>query len=194
MDHYPRNSRWPPAAEAVAAAANGDQRQLGLILGDGVPKLVAFFRGMGFNKFDAEDLASDTCEALVRHLPRLRNHQAFEAWFWRIARNKYHDHLRRRQRKPTPPSTDIEHDQPEDELMLMADHAAVRVAFDRVSPRDRELLWLRDVVEMSYADIAASMRNREGAVRVAVMRARQRLEVAIQEVEAEDSYGETGHR
>lgn len=185
MDRTPASPRWPPAAEAVTAAANGDHGELSAILANGVPKLVAFFRGMGFNSYDAEDLASDTCESLVRHLPRLRNPQAFEAWFWRIARNKYHDHIRRIKRAPESPSEHTTHDQPEDGLVLDAEHENVRMALSRISPKDRELLWLRDVVEMSYTDIAGRLRAREGSVRVAVMRARQRLEQAIDEVDSD---------
>ena len=65
--------------------------------------------------------------------------------------------------------------------MLLYEHAEIREAFASLRPRDRELLWLREVVGLGYADIAGRFSLREGAVRIAVMRARQRLEEALGE-------------
>lgn len=75
------------------------------------------------------------------------------------------------------------YDDPSDALLVAGDHAAIREAFLTLKVRDRELLWMRDVVELSYSDIAGRFSMREGAVRIAVMRARQRLEGALREIE-----------
>lgn len=48
--------------------------------------------------------------------------------------------------------------------------------FDRLSMRDRELIRMRHVDQMSYAEIAKALHMREGAVRTALARAKQRLE------------------
>ncbi len=175
---------WPPDAVAVEAARDGDRATLTLILSVGVPKLIAFYRGMGFSTQDAEDLTSETCESIVRHLPRLRNPHTFEAWFWRIARNKFHDHLRRRKRTPRPRETEVAHDGPEDKMVIEAEHESVRSALLELPPRDRELLWLRDVAGLPYGDIAGRYGATSGAVRIAVMRARRRLEEALGVIEA----------
>jgi RNA polymerase sigma-70 factor (ECF subfamily) len=139
---------------------------------------------MGFSTQDAEDLTSETCESIVRHIRGLRNPHTFEAWFWRIARNKFHDHLRRRRRTPQNQDTDIAHDGPEEKLVIEAEHESVRVALQELPARDRELLWLRDVAGLPYGDIAGRYGATSGAVRVAVMRARRRLEEALAVVEA----------
>jgi len=182
---YSPNHRWPPDAETVDAARNGDRQVLTSMLAVGVPKLVAFYRGMGFSVQDAEDIAADTSESIVRHLPKLRNPQTFEAWFWRIARNKYHDHLRRRRRTPDVREAGSVQEMPEDTVLLKSEHEAVRLAFLTLAAHDRELLWLREVVGMAYADIAGRMSVTSGATRVAVMRARRRLEEALAMVEDE---------
>lgn len=175
---------WPPPPEVVAAARKGDLRVVTAIARAGIPKLVAFYLGLGLRRPDAEDLASETCEAMVRTLPGLRDPDRFEAWFWRIARSKFYDHLRRRRREPLA-SLDREemHDDPSDAVVISDEHAEVRRAFATLRPHDRELLWMRDVVGLGYGDIAGRLRMREGAIRVAVMRARQRLEVALREHE-----------
>lgn len=169
---------WPPLADEVSAARDGDGDALHRILAAAMPKLVAFFRGLGLRIHDAEDLAADTGEALVRHLGKLRNPATFETWFWRVARNKFHDYLRRKQ-LPQEKAVPVPEPPPDDHLMLADDHQAVREAFVQLKPRDREVLWMRDVVGLDYQEIAGRLRLKEGAVRVAVMRARQRLEEGL---------------
>ena len=75
------------------------------------------------------------------------------------------------------------YDDPSDVLVTASEHVSVREAFLSLKMKDRELLWMRDVVGLAYADIAGRLFMREGAIRVAVMRARQRLEQALGEVE-----------
>lgn len=174
---------WPPSINQVTAAQNGDDGQLTIILASGIPKLVAFYRGMGLRLHDAEDLASDTCEALVRSILKLRDPARFEPWFWKVARSKFYDHLRRGKRSDKPLERDEMFDDPSDVAVIADEHASIRVAFQTLKTRDRELLWMRDVIGLAYGDIAGRLRMREGAIRIAVMRARQRLEVALIEVE-----------
>ena len=177
LDPYRDNWReWPPVQSDVEAARDGSSPALHAILAAAVPKLVAFYRGLGLKPQDAEDLASDACEAVIRYLPRLRDPVTFEAWFWKVARNKFHDHLRRKQRPTPQEGTPVSFELPEERIMVTADHTQVRHAFERLRLRDRELLWMRDVVGLRYADISGRLRLSEGAIRIAVMRARRRLE------------------
>lgn len=179
---------WPPAPDAVEEAQQGDHRVMTVIATAAVPKLVSFYRGQGIRAHDAEDLAGDAIEAVVRNLPQLRDAARFEAWFWRIARSKFYDHLRQKHRGG-PPVTDREEmfDDPADNLLIADEHADVREAFAVLKDRDRDLLWMRDVVGLPYSDLAGRLKLSEGALRIAVMRARQRLEEALaQQPRAED--------
>ena len=103
------SSQWPPPLSEATAARDGDQAALASILTKGLPRLVAFYRGQGLDLADAEDVASDVCESLVRSIGRLRSPQAFEAWFWRVARSKFHDYLRRRHRPLPAPELETSH-------------------------------------------------------------------------------------
>ncbi len=178
---------WPPTPQDITAAQNGDPGQLDRIMVSGIPKLVAFYRGMGLRVHDAEDLASDTCEALVRSLPKLRQPDRFEPWFWKVARSKFYDHLRRIRRPDRATDREEMYDDPSDAMVVADEHRMVRLAFESLRIRDRELLWMRDVVGLEYADISGRLEISEGAIRIAVMRARQRLEEALQQVEQEPS-------
>jgi RNA polymerase sigma-70 factor (ECF subfamily) len=181
---------WPPTFQDVVAAQNGDPSRLTTIMASGIPKLFAFYRGLGLRVHDAEDLAADTCEAVVRSIPDLRDPAKFEPWFWRVARSKFYDHLRRNHRPDDRPTErDEMYDDPSDAAVITDEHRSVRVAFQSLKNRDQELLWMRDVIGLAYTDIAGRFRMREGAIRIAVMRARQRLEEAIAEVESEQSAG-----
>lgn len=173
---------WPPAPDAVELAQTGDHQVLTVIATAAVPKLVSFYRGQGLRPHDAEDLAGDAIEAVVRTLPRLRDAARFEVWFWRIARSKFYDHLRRKQ-KGGPPLAEREEmfDDPADHLLIADEHADVRAAFAALKQRDRDLLWMRDVVGLPYSDMSGRLSLSEGALRIGVMRARQRLEAALGE-------------
>ena len=175
------SSQWPPSLSEATAARDGDQAALASILTKGLPRLVAFFRGQGLALADAEDVASDVCESLVRSIGRLRSPQAFEAWFWRIARSKFHDHLRRRHRPLPAPDLETSRVLPEEHALDQEDFRRVRFAFARLGPRDRELLWLREVEGLSHAEIGGRIFKREGSVRVAIHRARRRFQQLLGE-------------
>jgi RNA polymerase sigma-70 factor (ECF subfamily) len=55
----------------------------------------------------------------------------------------------------------------------------VQTALDRLAPRDREILVMRHLEEMSAADIAAILGISEGAVRVRLLRALARLRALL---------------
>ncbi len=171
---------WPPSPAAVELARQGDHQVLTVIATAAVPKLVSFYRGQGLRAHDAEDLAGDAIESVVRTLPRLRDPARFEAWFWRIARSKFYDHLRRKQRGG-PPVVEREamFEDPAENLLIADEHTDVRVAFALLRDRDRDLLWMRDVVGLAYSDISRRLDLSEGALRIGVMRARQRLQEAL---------------
>lgn len=59
---------------------------------------------------------------------------------------------------------------------------SVRIAFERLSIDDQELLWLRLVAELSAAEVASVIGRREGAVRQAQSRALTRLRRELEEV------------
>lgn len=169
---------------AVEAARGGDDRVLTEILVAAMPKLVAFYRGMGLAVHDAEDVASDTGESIVRNIPKLRDANRFEGWFWRVARSKFYDHLRKKQRTPKASDRDTDFDVPDEPVLVEAEHLLVRRAFQRLSVRDRELLWMRDVLGLAYSEMGSRFVVSEGAIRIGVMRARKRLEEAFDELDA----------
>lgn len=177
---------WPPSVDRVVAARDGDRIELGRILGDGFPKLVAFYRGSGLRHADAEELASEALEGMVKSLPKLREPVAFEAWFWSVARNRFRSKLRTKGRT----ERELEYppvDDPEDLAVAGEEHSLIREAMAELSVRDRQILWLREVEGLTHAEIAGRMTLATGAVRVAALRARRRLAEAYEELLPESS-------
>jgi RNA polymerase sigma factor (sigma-70 family) len=167
----------------VVRARAGDLHALSKLLTAGFPRLVGYFRASGVGPAEADDLAADTLESLLRHIARLRRAASFEAWFWTIARTRLRTWIRKNRRpkrhEPVPPSPPLP-----GELVEMADeHAQIRGALRVLSARDRELLWLREVEGLSYEEIATRFQLAAGTVRVACHRARQRLEDAYRGLE-----------
>jgi RNA polymerase sigma-70 factor, ECF subfamily len=168
---------WPPSLAEVEAAREGDTQVLGVILAAGYPKLVAFYRGMGLRWADAEELASEAMEGMVRNLPRLREAAAFEGWFWTVARNRMRSQFRRSGRK----DRELEYapvDDPADLAAMVDEHTAIRIALAQLPERDRQILWLREVEGLSHEEIGTRLSLATGATRVAALRARRKLEEA----------------
>jgi RNA polymerase sigma-70 factor, ECF subfamily len=167
-------SGWPPSRQHVENARTGDNDALGTILVTGFPRLVAFYRGMGLSKADSEELASEAVEGMIKSIRRLREPDAFEGWFWTIARNRLRSRIRRKGRT----ERELEYgpvDDPESIVMAREEHQTIRAALAHLSTRDREILWLREVEQLTHEEVADRLAMRPGAVRVAALRARRRL-------------------
>ncbi|MEX1005043.1 MAG: sigma-70 family RNA polymerase sigma factor [Acidimicrobiia bacterium] len=168
-------SGWPPSRQHIESARIGDNDALGAILFKGFPRLVAFYRGMGLSAADSEELASEAIEGMVKSIRRLREPDAFEGWFWTIARNRLRSRIRRKGRV----ERELEYgpvDDPESIVLIREEHHTIRAALAHLSARDREILWLREVEQLTHEEVAARLTMRPGAVRVAALRARRRLE------------------
>ena len=139
---------------------------------------------MGLSKADSEELASEAVEGMVKSIRRLREPDAFEGWFWTVARNRLRSRLSRKGRI----ERELEYgpvDDPESIVVTREEHSNIRMALEHLSDRDRQVLWLREVEELSHEEIAIRMKLQPGAVRVAALRARRRLtEVYERQTEA----------
>jgi len=175
---------WPPALETVERARDHDSDAISTLFSAGYPRLIGFFRVAGVPGPDAEDLAAETVEAIVKSLPRLRAPIAFEAWFWTIARAKLRTWIRKRRRPRPDPPISPEASRPDELAEIDEEHAAIVQALELLSTRDRELLWLREVEQLSYEEIGGRLGAAVGTVRVACHRARRRLEAAYERLES----------
>lgn len=138
---------------------------------------------------DAEDLTSQTFLTAMEQLGRYRGSGTFQAWLFRIARNKSIDHYRRHKRLVPMPSNGEWIDG-----AVLPDTAVERqLALDAVShqlrnlaPDRAEVVSLRIFGQLETAEIADMLNKSETAVRMLLHRGvrdlQERLAPMAQEV------------
>lgn len=152
---------------------------MGTVLGAGHPRLLAFFHGVGMPADLVSEITSEALEGMVRNFPKLRDPDAFEGWFWAIARNRMRTGIRRYRSRRNPSDAFVSPSTPEEKVVVKEEHTHIRLAMEQLTLRDRELLWLREVEGLEYDEIGTRLGTTAGTVRVAVHRARRRLEEAF---------------
>ncbi|MGH3472446.1 MAG: sigma-70 family RNA polymerase sigma factor [Nocardioidaceae bacterium] len=128
----------------------------------------------------AEDVAQETCLAVLAALPRYRDSGApFEAFVRGIAAKKVAD--ARRAMRRTPVSTEEVPDvvdsapTPEERLVFASETEAVSNLLNRLPATLRDVMVLRVLIDLSTRETAATLGMSAGAVRVAQHRALCRL-------------------
>ncbi len=155
------------------------------------------------NYDDALDLAQETFIRLYRYKHAYRSAQRFSTWLYTIATNVARTFYQQRQRRATVSfsalSPDEEGEQHEWEIpdsSYMPDtrvdstYLAQRIqrALMQLPAVFREAIVLREIMELSYEEIAEVMQTELGTVKSRINRARQRLQELLRDV-YEELYG-----
>ncbi len=138
-----------------------------------------YLLGLTRNPDLAEDLLSDTfCTAIIS-LERFRGDGSIKSWLLTIARNKWLDHLRKRQ-----PISDVDLTElyiadtapgPEQRAMMREAAQRALALLAQEEPRTRTVVKMR-IEGYSYYEIAQKLNIREGSARVIDFRARKKLQ------------------
>jgi RNA polymerase sigma-70 factor (ECF subfamily) len=126
----------------------------------------------------AEDVVQDAFAAAYRNLDALREPARFRSWFHTIVR-RASLRGRRRSRRPEVLLEDLPEVGREEPALTPADER-ILLAINALPRCYREILAARYLSEMPYPDIAAMFGLSEGAVRVRVFRAKQRLRACLE--------------
>jgi RNA polymerase sigma factor (sigma-70 family) len=130
------------------------------------------------NQADAEDLTAQTFLMALEKLQRYREQGNFKAWLFTIAHNKAMDHFRTKRTElqldvaemragQTDPLTNVIQSEQIQQLS-----ALIR----SLDQNDQELLRLRYVADLSFAEMAALLGKREDAVKKSLYRLQTRLQ------------------
>ena len=170
-------------AEAVALTLRGDPRGPELLLTRYQMDVYNVSLRMLRNPADAEDATQDVFLRAFSRLHQYRPTEPFGAWLHGIARNRCLDIIRSRRslgelgvldRPPRPATEDVEA-----AAIAQLTSERVRAALDRLTERERSLLVLRYWEDLSTEVVARSLAMTEGAVRVALLRARRSLAAVL---------------
>ena len=175
----------------VRDARAGDSDALGQLYDTYRDRVARFATGRLGDAEKAEDVTSETFEAVCRNLGAYRPGTDFEAWLFTIAHRRVADHFRRRFRRREVGLDEAVHPDhreghalpavagPEEAVLAAERRAEVAGAFKRLRADQQEVLALRVLGGLSAAQVGAVLGKSEGAVRVAQHRALRSLREAM---------------
>ena len=143
------------------------------------------------NRADAEDLVQDTVVKALRFADRFQPGTNLKAWLYTILHNTWRNRRRDASREPVDVDSARVDDAatqiagpsvvetPERILLREALDADLQSALDGLPEAFREAVWLRDVEEFSYAEIADMLGIPVGTVMSRISRGRRQLFEAL---------------
>ena len=126
---------------------------------------------------DAEDLAAKTFMRAWQHMATYDDRGVpFSAWLYRIAHNLVIDHYRRRGRDSQVPIDDLpmlpsHSEDPEQAAERALTAEALRLAINRLTEEQAQVVTLRFLEGLSITEVAGSMGKTEGAIKAMQYRA-----------------------
>jgi RNA polymerase sigma factor (sigma-70 family) len=167
-------------ADLVHRVKRGDDEALAVLLRRYMDDLYRFCCHLVSNRQDAEDICQESLTRAIDRADTLERGSAFRGWLFRIARNLSVDVFRQRRRictlldeeEPPPP---LRFEGPQEAVVVGEEHQTVAQALSRLAQRHKEVLLLREVEGLSYADIGEHLHVSHAAVETLLFRARRRL-------------------
>lgn len=147
----------------------------------------------------AEDLVQDTYLKAIRFWPTFKPGTNLKAWLFAILHNTFRNDLRTASRHPEDPDSDAidrlplaspEAD-PEQLLLRSTLDADLQAALDALPAVYREAVWLRDVEDCTYQEIADILGVPMGTVMSRIARGRKRLYTHLVEKSGASSRSES---
>jgi len=135
------------------------------------------------NGSDAEDLVQDTYLKAFRFADSFERGTNLKAWLFTILHNTHRNRRRHGSRDPVDIDSEVvdaapdagEARSPEDLLLRATIDADLQAALDDLPERYREAVWLRDVEELTYQEIASALDVPMGTVMSRISRGRRLL-------------------
>jgi RNA polymerase sigma-70 factor (ECF subfamily) len=159
-----------------------------------------FQLGSDFNRDDVEEICQEAFLAVVKHLDSFQGESRFQTWLFRIAANKARDYRERRRAakrgggqapvslQAEDPETGLAPDPPSaaptpDAVLIGVQQAAlVGEALGQLGEPCREVIELRYFADLSYEEIAASLKLNAKTVSSRLSKCLDRLEAVAREL------------
>jgi RNA polymerase sigma-70 factor, ECF subfamily len=180
-----------PGEEAalVRSAQGGDAAAFTSIVRHFQRPVYRIAYGLTRNTADADDLAQETFVRAYQAIGRFRAGEPLYPWLARIATNLAFSLFRRRKRRPEAELEPLvetgrqwaSEDDPVEEVARSERGERVQKAFAMLSEEHQAVLTLRVVQDLSYEEIAATLRIPPGTVMSRLSRARAELKKHLQE-------------
>lgn len=175
----------PNYDELAVAATAGDERAMRVLLDSITPMILRYCRARATVLRDGatspEDIAQEAVLAVIAALPTwVPGSRPFVAWVMRVTSNKVYDAHRAATRLRLDWTAEVMDGVdpapgPAERVERLDDVAAARLLLGGLTDRQREVLVMRVVCQMTAEEVAAVLGTSPGAVRVAQHRALQTL-------------------
>ncbi|HST18807.1 MAG TPA: sigma-70 family RNA polymerase sigma factor [Gaiellaceae bacterium] len=171
-----------PDPAVLRKAQKGDERAFAIILRTYETPVYNYVLRLTGDKVLAEDLTQEVFLRVYQGLPRFSLRCKFTTWLFQVTKNRVLDELRAKERRPVAPAN--LDDMPQLEVV---DQPVERVeTIDalwraiEVLPVDLKMaLLLRDVVGLSYNEIADSLEITLATVKWRIFKAREDVQIAL---------------
>lgn len=178
----PASSLKQPDRAVLRRAQRGDEQAFALIVRSHERLVFTYVLRIVGDRALAEDLTQEIFLRIYQGLPRFSLRSTFTTWLFQVAKNRVLDELRAIERRPRGVNID---DVPPLEL--------VDQPFDRAGTIDalwssigalnadlKTALLLRDVVGLSYAEIADALEITLATVKWRIFKAREEVQAALE--------------
>lgn len=165
-------------------AKDGDRRALEALVerhAAGVRRLTAYLLA---DTQDAEDAAQEALAKLCTRIGQFRGEARFQTWLHSLVANTCRDMADRQRRRRHQPLEAVSEapaaEVPEDVALQREQRAHLRECMERLSHDQRRVLVMKDVLQLSYEQIADAMSMPVGTVKCHAHRGRLRMRDAME--------------
>jgi len=171
--------------QLVRKAQADDERALGELVHRYESKVYSLALKMLRNPEDAEDVLQDTFLRAYRGIKSFQGHSTFSTWIYRITANSALMRLRKKQlpmvwiddadERETPINIADWSPSPVEQLLSQETQVAMNEAIEALPPEFRQVFVLRDIEELSNAEVADILDLSVPAVKSRLHRARLKV-------------------
>lgn len=168
----------------ISRARGGDREAFGELVEQYRDNVYRLAYRMCGNAYDADEAAQEAFVAAWRALPNFRGDAKFSTWLYRLTTNAAIDVMRREKRHQTMGDGEMidladDADSPQETVERTEQQEAVQKALATLSEEYREVLLLRYMEELDYAEIAEVLQLPSGTVKSRINRAKAALKTAL---------------
>ena len=168
----------------ISRARDGDREAFGALVEQYRDNVYRLAYRMCGNAYDADEAAQEAFVAAWRALPNFRGDAKFSTWLYRLTTNAAIDVMRREKRHQTVGDGEMmeladDADSPQETVERTEQQEAVQNALATLSEEYREVLLLRYMEELDYAEIAEVLQLPSGTVKSRINRAKAALKTAL---------------
>ena len=171
-----------PDPEILRRAQRGDERAFALIVEEYQTPIFNYVLRLTNDRSLAEDMTQEVFMRVFQGLPRFSLRCKFTTWLFQVTKNRVLDELRALERRPRS-VVNIDDVPPLEVVDAPAERAetidAVWRAVELLNPDLKMALLLRDIVGLSYTEIADSLEITLATVKWRIYKAREEVQLAL---------------